>query len=212
MFASSASTPPPAAFSAGTSASHSTPREITALMQAATPFLRISSVTPKAWCRNVAERNGRPDPRRGPWRYQMLFDVLSPEVWSTQGEVLYLTTDQLGRLRQVGVSTRRLKDRWRTSPMHNVTTGAPLGEHALFHSSCHRAIEEAVDAGERPPFTVSAIFGPQLQALCERTGGALATAAAQPRTTKEGLAWHVESWICSLKSSGSLPLWNIAKT
>jgi len=66
-------------------------------------------------------------------------------------------TDRQGQLRLVGESSRRLKDRWRMSPMHDVTTRAPLGRKALFHSTAWGAIERGISA-EAPPFTVSALF------------------------------------------------------
>lgn len=179
---------------------------LAALLSAATPFLRITEVMRRDWCRNTKNK------RYGPWRYQARFDLLDRVAWGRRGEVLYFATDAQARVRLVGESSTRLKDRWRETPMHEVVTRAPLGEHALFHSTSWPAIESAFDAGERPPFTVSALFRPELEAVCDRVGGALAAAAALPRTERHGLAWHVESWVCTLKKSAGLPLWNVMKT
>lgn len=184
----------------------SAPNELAALLAAATPFLRITDVVRRDWCRNAN------DTRYGPWRYQAVFEVLDRDAWNRKGEVLYFATDAQARLRLVGESSKRLKDRWRESPMHEVGTRAPMSEHALFHSTSWPAIEAAFDAGERPPFTVSAIFAPDLRAVCDRVGGALAAASAAARSDRHGLAWHVESWACTLKKSAGLPLWNLMKT
>lgn len=94
--------------------------------------------------------------------------MLDERTWSRLGEVLYFVTDSQGRLRLAGQSERRLKDRWRTSPMHDVSTGTFLGRHALFHSTAWKAIEAGFDE-EAPPFTVSALFSSDLCRLLDST-------------------------------------------
>lgn len=155
---------------------------VSALLAAATPFLRITHVKRRDWCRDTQDK------RHGPWRYRAHFDVLDAAVWSRSGEVLYLAYDALGRLRLAGESSRRLKDRWRESPMHAVGTRLPLGERALFHTTSWPAIEAAFDAGEQPPFTVSALFSDDLEVVCRQAGGPLAVAAGLRRTRLHGLA------------------------
>ena len=103
---------------------------IQALTAAATPFLRIDGIKPVSWCRNVQSGS-----RFGPWRYQAVFAELDGKTWQREGEVIYFVTDRQSQLRRVGESGGRLKDRWRMSPMHDVTTRAPLGRKALFHST-----------------------------------------------------------------------------
>ena len=125
---------------------------IHALMDAATPFLRVEGIKPVTWCRNVQS-----GPRFGPWQYEAVFSELDNKTWQREGEVIYFVTDSQQRLRLVGESSRRLKDRWRMSPMHEVTTRAPLGRKALFHSTAWGAIERGI-AVEAPPFTVRALF------------------------------------------------------
>lgn len=125
---------------------------IHALIASATPFLRVEGVKPVTWCRNVQS-----GPRFGPWQYEAVFSELDSRTWQREGEVIYFVTDRQGQLRLVGESSRRLKDRWRMSPMHDVTTRAPLGRKALFHSTAWGAIERGISA-EAPPFTVSALF------------------------------------------------------
>ena len=170
------------------------------LVASATPFLRIEGVRPRDWCRNAQ------DGRFGPWRYEADYAVLNKGTWSSLGEVLYFVTDRLGRVRMVGQSSGRLKDRWRESPMHDVASRAHLGSKALFHSTAWRAIEEGFDI-EVPPFTISALFRPQLEQNCRSGDVSLMYALQQPETDKLRLAYHVEQII--LSSLGrTLGLWN----
>jgi hypothetical protein len=80
--------------------------------------------------------------------------VLDEDVWSPKGKVLYLVTDCESKLRLVGESLRRLKDRWRMSPMNDVATREEIG-HALFHSTAWPAIERGFSSQpsyDRNPF------------------------------------------------------------
>ena len=122
------------------------------LIAAATPFLRIDGASSMPWCRNVQK-----GARFGPWKYEALFSVLDERTWARAGEVLYFVTDAAGQLRLVGESSRRLKDRWRVSPMHDISSQAPIGRKALFHSTAWGAIERGLGQ-EKAPFTVKAIF------------------------------------------------------
>lgn len=151
------------------------------------------------------------DGRTGPWKYRARVDVLDQRTWDRPGEVIYFVTDAKGSLRLAGQSMSKLKGRWKLAPMHRVDNHQPLGERALFHTSSWPQIERAFDAGEQPPYVVSAIFGEELQALCKSAGGPLAELLAKPQTHHQRLAYHVESWICGLKRAG-LPLWNKHKT
>lgn len=137
---------------------------IYALIDAAVPFLRVEGIRPVAWCRNVQS-----GPRFGPWQYEAMFNELDGKTWQREGEVIYFVTDSRKQLRLVGESSRRLKDRWRMSPMHEVATLAPLGRKALFHSTAWGAIERGI-AAEAPPFTVSALFRDDVARLLTSLG------------------------------------------
>jgi hypothetical protein len=137
---------------------------INALTTAATPFLRVDEIKRVTWCRNVES-----GPRFGPWQYEAVFCELDGKTWQREGEVIYFVTDKQQRLRLVGESSRRLKDRWRMSPMHDVATRAPLGRKALFHSTAWGAIERGISR-EAPPFTVSALFREDLARLLAQHG------------------------------------------
>lgn len=187
--------------------SYQQPSELVALLNAATPFLRINDVARMDWCRVMLDPS---DSRIGPWKYRAVYEVLDEKVWKTSGEVLYFITNVNQTLRLVGQSKDRLKTRWRTSPMFEASTKAPLGEQALFHSSTWPAIEKGLVEGERPPFTVSAIFREKLIEICKKTGGPLEKALRQPEMNSQRLSYHVETWICSLSSAG-LNLWNKQK-
>lgn len=164
---------------------------IRALVNAATPFLIVEAIKPVAWCRNVQS-----GPRFGPWQYEAVFSELDGKTWQRKGEVIYFVTDRQQHLRLVGESSRRLKDRWRMSPMHEVSTRAPLGRKALFHSTAWGAIERGF-ATEGPPFTVRALFRDDLarlmtslgamnhlpasdEHLCRRTESAILAAVGAP--------------------------------
>jgi hypothetical protein len=108
-------------------------------------------------------------PRFGPWQYEAVFSELDVKTWQREGEVIYFVTDSQQQLRLVGESSRRLKDRWRMAPMHEVTTRVPLGRKALFHSTAWGAIERGI-AAEAPPFTVRALFRDDLARLLTRHG------------------------------------------
>jgi hypothetical protein len=169
---------------------------LTTLLAAATPFLRIDGASPRAWRRNVQK-----GPRLGPWRYEAKYKVLDEACWARTGAVLYFVTDSAGLLRLVGESSRRIKDRWRLSPMHDVQTNEFLGGHALFHSSAWSAIERGLD-DEPPPFTVSALFEPDLSRI-------LSSAAESLPAPDTHLCRRVEAAI--LRNMGKpLRLWNKA--
>jgi hypothetical protein len=137
---------------------------IQALIAAATPFFRVEGIKPVTWCRNVQS-----GPRFGPWHYEAVFSELDAKTWHREGEVIYFVTDSQQQLRLVGESSRRLKDRWRMAPMHEVVTRAPLGRKALFHSTAWGAIEHGITA-EAPPFTVRALFRDDAARLLTRLG------------------------------------------
>ncbi len=169
------------------------------LLGAARPFLRIEGVERQDWCRNVEK-----GPRRGPWRYKAVFEVLDNAVWSTSGEVLYLVRNAEGQLRLVGQSSRRLKDRWRVSPMYDLAGKTQIGQ-ALFHSTAWPAIERGFD-GEAAPFTVLALFREDLQRELA-SNAAKSEVAICPTTGK--LAEAVEGHILATEGL-SLQLWNRA--
>lgn len=135
-----------------------------AMIAAATPFLRVDGLVPISWCRNVQRGS-----RFGPWQFEAVFKELDGDTWLREGEVIYFVTDHQQRLRLIGESSRRLKDRWRLSPMHDVATRAPLGRKALFHSTAWGAIERGI-AAEAPPFTVRALFRDDLEGLLTQHG------------------------------------------
>ena len=175
------------------------------LIVGATPFLIIGGMRPVTWCRNVQR-----GPRSGPWQYKAEYSVVNDTAWNRLGEVLYFVTDKLGQLRMVGQSSRRLKDRWRLSPMHDVHTKLPMGERALFHTTAWPQIERAVHK-EKMPLTVRALFGEDLAALCQRIGNPLSQLIEKCAEGPEHLSGRVEKFI--LETHGrSLGLWNKAGT
>lgn len=157
------------------------------LLTASKPFLRIDGVSPPQWRRNVQRGC-----RRGPWRYEAKYKVLDEACWTQPEAIVYFVADNAGSLRLVGESARRLKDRWRLSPMHDVHTNEYLGSHALFHSSAWDAIECGLDE-DPPPLTASALFEPELSRILSvnRYGATTcrrSTSSTRPRFPQPGRA------------------------
>lgn len=169
----------------------------------AKPFIRIDRAIPDAWCRDV--ENGS---RKGPWRYKAQFTVLDECAWSAPGKVVYFVHDSGQRLRLVGQSSKRLKDRWRLSPMHDVNTKVWRGEHALFHSTAWPAIEKGFDA-ERGPFTVSALFADEMVRVCRASKDVLAPLLRIPEAGRKTLSLYVEGWVLQ-NFRPEMRLWNKA--
>jgi hypothetical protein len=145
--------------------------------------------------------------RIGPWKYRAVYDVLSEEIWSQRGEVLYFVVDSMNQLRLVGQSANRLKDRWKPVPMFDSNTQASLNMHSLFHTSAWPAIEAGFSNDDKGQYTVRAIFRADLERECRSIGGDLLSLLAVPETNLRRLSYHVEQWVCSLSDQG-LALWN----
>ena len=178
-----------------------------ALLDAATPFIKIEDAAREDWCRVMQKEN---DGRIGPWKYNAKYVVLDQRVWDRPGEVIYFVTNQAGLLRLVGQSMSKLNVRWKKAPMYDVESKRALGRKALFHTSSWPAIEAGFTSSERPPFVVSALFRDRLEPLCKALGGPLHHALSTPETHLHRLSYHVETWICSL-NFGSNRLWNKQK-
>jgi len=175
------------------------------LLDAATPFLRIHGVTRCDWKRKMKKPT---DPRIGPWRYSAKYDVIDDAAWNTRGEVLYLVTSAAGELKLVGESTNRLKDRWRKAPMYSVSSGEPLNDWSLFHSSAWKHIEKGLDQSPSVAFTVSAIFQPRLSEVCAQAG--LQRTLERAQAHGKSVAYEVETFLCEAPEHGPT-LWNVNK-
>jgi len=174
------------------------------LISAATPFLRIKGASLRQWCRVMQKEK---DGRIGPWDFVAEFEVLNQGVWRRQGEVIYFVTDATGLLRLVGQSMSKLGGRWKAVPMYDTLTKQPLKSKALFHTSSWPAIEDGLRSDDPPPFTVSALFRPDLEKLCRSSTGSLYRVLEEPETHRHRLSYHVETWVCSFDYRPK-PLWN----
>jgi hypothetical protein len=178
------------------------------LVRATQPFLKIKGADRIDWRRVMQDpKNGR----NGPWKWRARYDVLDESTWSRDGEALYLVVDCQGTVRMVGQTTDCLKTRWKEVPMYRAQDKVSMGCKGLFHTTGWPAIEAVLDQSETKTYTVAAIFRSELDAVCRRVGGPLATALQAPETKHRKLSYHVETWICGLKQRG-LPLWNKQKT
>ncbi len=129
------------------------------LTTAAKPILRITGARPQAWRRDVKSGS-----RAKPLTHEAVFQVLDEKVWKREGGVLYFTLDAQGRVRHIGESERRLKDRWRLSPMVCSVSNKPLDRKGLYHSTAWPALVERLDS-EAFPLTVVAVHEADLGSI-----------------------------------------------
>lgn len=183
---------------------HADLQSLRTLVAAASPFLRITGATCEGWCRVMKDEK---DGRIGPWDFVAAFDVLSYSVWRRKGEVIYFVTDGTGALRLVGQSMSRLSGRWKEAPMYDVRTKQSMGRKALFHTSSWPAIEDGLRSTDPPPFTISALFRPELELICRSAESSLADCLRKPETDLHRLSYHVETWVCGLDHRPKR-LWN----
>lgn len=175
-----------------------------AIFNAATPVLKIHGVGGKRWKRNVATGG-----RIGPW-LQGSYDVLDQTAWHRMEACLYLVAGSDRKIRYVGISRKRLKDRWRESPALDAQTMERLPKRQIFHSQCWKHIERESTATPGVTFEVRAIHASDLVPLLARIGGPLAGFGAL-KDDGESVVAGVERWLCN-NSSSELVTWNTAMT
>ena len=173
------------------------------IYRTATPVLRIHSIGGARWRRNVASGG-----RIGPW-LQAKYTVLDNAAWEAREPCLYLVAGADSVIRYVGISRNRMRDRWRTSPAYDATTGQRLPVNQLFHSQCWKHIERESSTGIAG-FEVRCITGAKLLSVLAKLGppmSAFPASGADPETTVNA----VERWLCNNKSA-RLVSWNAAMT
>lgn len=176
---------------------------LNSLMNASTPFLQINGIGTLMWRRHMKAG----DPRIGPWAAS-IYEVLDEGTWRRNGECLYFLTDKNGRLRYVGESKNRLRDRWRTPPAVCALTGRDLGNAFVFHNRAWPPLERALkEDGGLAPFRVSVIHADALQSVVMSLP-ALARLKPEVREGKH-LARLVQDWVC-MESSLQRDIWNVA--
>lgn len=57
--------------------------------------------------------------------------------------------------------------------MFDVNTKASMGCHSLFHSTAWKEIEDGFIRQPEETYTVSAVFQPELEQICQAVGGPL---------------------------------------
>ncbi|MCR9256464.1 MAG: hypothetical protein NXI16_10255 [Alphaproteobacteria bacterium] len=121
------------------------------IVEAASPVLRIDALRNEKWRRDVKPT----DPRYGPWHHSE-YSILNQEIWMERSPCLYVVQDAAKRVRYVGKSTNRFKDRWRCPPAYMIDSDERVNFKPLFHSQCWGLLTQAFQRGEGP-FTVIAI-------------------------------------------------------
>jgi hypothetical protein len=174
------------------------------IYQCATPVLSIQGIGGKRWKRNVAKGG-----RIGPW-LQARYSVLDSKVWVQKTPSLYLVSGSDGRIRYVGISRNRMKDRWRVSPAYDAETMVRLPENQLFHSQCWKQIELETNVNPAATFEVRCINAATLLPLLVKLGPPLSAFVALGNDD-EGIVAGVERWLCNNKSD-VLVTWNISMT
>ena len=177
------------------------------LFDFATPVISVTGAGGRRWVRNVARPN---DPRRGPW-LQGEYEILNPSVWNERRACVYLVAGSDGKLRYVGISKNRLKDRWRTSPALDALTGELLPRKQIFHNACWPQIE--LELGSRPHswFEVRVAGAETIVRRAESMKGELAEVIRAHAGDHTRLIDEIESWLCGRQAPDLVP-WNSAKT
>ena len=185
----------------------STEQTIQVLIGAAKPVIYISKVhldKPK-WYRNVP----RSDHRYGPWM-EADWELLNEQIWKKQEPCMYLVIGSDRKLRYVGISRRKMKDRWRVSPAYNPETKERLTGKRLFHSQCWVRIENECSRNPDATFLVKCLTGTELEKILETHEMEL-SGLLTLRGDAEGIAAGVERWICN-RSNTDIAKWNVAMT
>ena len=185
----------------------STEQAIRVLIETATPVIYISKVhldKPK-WCRNVPLS----DNRYGPW-VDADWELLNEKIWKNREPCMYLVIGSDGNLRYVGISRKRMKDRWRVSPAYNPKTMELLTGKRLFHSQCWVRVEDECSRNPDATFLVKCLTGTELERILETHDMEL-SGLLTLRGDAEGIAASVERWICN-KSGVDIARWNVAMT
>lgn len=177
------------------------------LIDAAVPVLAVHGVdfSSPAWVRKVKEG----DHRKGPWQH-VHWDLLNKLDWVRQVPCLYLVVGKDGKLRYVGISRRRLKDRWRVSPAYDAVSGALRPKKELFHSQCQKWLEQECRMDSEASFEVKCLHGDVLIGLLIQHRSPL-SGFLELGDDFEGIAAAVERWICN-RSGKTYRLWNTAMT
>lgn len=180
------------------------------IFNASTPVLRLHGLTEKYWKRNTGNGPlGDRDPRIGPWM-QGTYDVLNEAAWSERAPCLYMVQERGDKIRYVGISRNRLKDRWRLAPAYDAETMQPLPKRQIFHSQCWRHVEQAVKTDPNTFFEVRAIRGMALKSVLQEIGEPLSGFAVFG-ADEESMVASVERWFCN-RSNDDLANWNVAMT
>ncbi len=182
------------------------PKEIARqLYEAATPIIRINSLTHRKWKRNDRKQYAR----TGPW-HAANYDVLNREVWLKKNACIYFVVGGDGFLRYTGISRNGIKDRWREAPAVDPATGRRLPKNELHHSQCWPHIEREYQSNPHSSFEIRTMSGAKLASVLNRLGPPLSGLLVL-ENDHEGLVSAVERWLCNNQSS-QLVAWNIAMT
>ncbi len=149
------------------------------------------------------------DPRFGPW-LQGYYRILDSALWDKRAPCVYLVAEaRQQRIRYVGMSKNRMRERWRESPAIDHETGRQIG-YQLFHSQCWRLIEAEFSRGGASEYEVRCLSGSQIGIVLSRLGPPLSH-LADINGDAESQAASVERWMCN-NSSATLVPWNMAMT
>lgn len=138
------------------------------------------------------------------------YEIINRKVWEARSPCLYLVAGRDERIRYVGISRNRLKDRWRVSPAYDAQTMIRLAQNQLFHSQCWKHIERESAAEDGVAYEVRCIDGAALLPLLKELGPPLSAFTALGGDA-EGIVAGVERWLCN-NQSPELVSWNVAMT
>jgi hypothetical protein len=136
---------------------------VDALWRASRSVLRIRGLKPDAtvWVRNVRDSK---DPRYGPWRCFLEYEVLDSDAWKRRECCVYFLRANDGGFRYVGYAGSSLRVRWKTVPAKELSTGTLLPYKPPFHSQCFKPLSEELLGGTGSvPYELRVLFADQIE-------------------------------------------------
>jgi len=142
------------------------------------------------WHRDVSQKRGKPDPRRGPW-HSAVYEKHPIKAKDHNKDCLYVVKASDGGFRYVGFSNKGLSQRWRTPPAVSAATGDRVAR-PVFHSQCWRHLEKELLHGYAITYQVRVIYEGELSELLVNT--AMVSSALARSVPRLKIAAAAERW------------------
>jgi hypothetical protein len=163
----------------------------------ATNVINITGLSDDLWFRKPKGA------RRGPWNTGV-FEFVNEEIWNMSVPCIYFVSDGNQRIRYVGISANRLKDRWRLSPSYDSGL-LPLNRKELFHSQCWPRMCAEYRSGSKDKYMISVLHFADMKEAIEATDPRIIS-ISDFDTNSNNTFEYLESWFIKTLSD---QLWNI---